>query len=95
MTSISELNLNENCVPQSDQPLSNDSSQQQQQQQLQHQPTPPAIFLYSDMGTPSQEDLIGNIGSCDPLFSAQSDEQIDIGEPIIFLVDFVYLRMSL
>lgn len=38
------------------------------------------VFLYSNMTTPSQEDLLGNIGSCDPLFSAQSEEQIDLGK---------------
>lgn len=83
MANISELNLNENGK-QSDQQSQLSSSSLSIQQQQSQQPSPPAIFLYSAMGSPSQEDLVGNnIGSCDPLFSAHSEELIDIGEFLI------------
>lgn len=100
MASISELNLNENnSKQQSDQQsqLSNESSTSQGQQQSQpQQPSPPAIFLYSTIGTPSQEDLIGNIGSCDPLFSEHSEELIDIGKRVFnrFFKKYQYLYLN-
>lgn len=91
MANISELNENSKPADQQS-PLSNESSTSststnQQQTQQQHQQSPPTIFLYSAMGSPSQEDLVGNnVGSCDPLFSAHSEELIDIGK--LFFIRF-------
>lgn len=38
------------------------------------------VYSFSTMTTPSHENLLlGNVGSCDPLFGVQCDEQIDSG----------------
>lgn len=43
------------------------------------------VYSFSTMTTPSQEDLLHSIdGSCDPLFTTQNDEQIDLGKYIFF-----------
>lgn len=38
------------------------------------------VYSFSTMTTPSHENLLlGNVGSCDPLFGVRCDEQIDLG----------------
>ncbi|KAG4073279.1 hypothetical protein HA402_008625 [Bradysia odoriphaga] len=39
------------------------------------------VYSFSTMTTPSHENLLlGNVGSCDPLFGVRCDEQIDLDE---------------
>lgn len=50
-------------------------------------------FSYSAMSVPSEEDLLGNIdGSSDPLFAAQSDENIGTNIVVCFDISFSHLN---